>query len=175
MLIFPRKYQHSGQLFRPETVFRSFSQNSPQNGKMQIFAEKCDFFKKINFLVSGISFPAPSLKSLRNQCLFRCFGLHFLPFCIFHSKMFFRAKTVFGAEMHIFAKKCVIFDFSLQNAKNAQGIYIPINTVSFIGILSSFSRKGGNVRNFAFLRGISGFHAPFRFFRSKWKNAKMRF
>ena len=46
----------------------------------------------------------------------------------------------------------------------------------FIGILSSFSRKGENVRNFAFLRGIFGFCAPFRFFRSKMeKIAKVRF
>jgi len=46
----------------------------------------------------------------------------------------------------------------------------------FIGILSSFSRKGENVRNFAFLRGIFGFCALFRFFRSKMeKIAKVRF
>ena len=46
----------------------------------------------------------------------------------------------------------------------------------FIGILSSFSRKGENVRNFAFLRGISGFYALFSFFRSRMeKIAKVRF
>ncbi len=68
----------------PERFFRSFSENSQQNGKMLIFVKKCDFFEIINFLVSGIPFPAPSLKSLRNQCFFRCFGLHFPPFRIFH-------------------------------------------------------------------------------------------
>ena len=42
----------------------------------------------------------------------------------------------------------------------------------FIGILSSFSRKGENVRNFAFLRGIFGFCALFRFFGPKWKKSQ---
>ena len=44
--------------------------------------------------------------------------------------------------------------------------------MSFIGIWSSFSRKGGNVRNSMFLRGISGFCAPFRSFAPKWEKSQ---
>ena len=42
----------------------------------------------------------------------------------------------------------------------------------FIGILSSFSRKGENVRNFAFLRGIFVFAHFFAFFAPKWKKSQ---
>ena len=70
MLIFPRKYQHSGQLFRPGTDFRSFSENSQQNGKMRIFAEKCDFFEKNHFFGVRNSISGPIAQNLLKPVLF---------------------------------------------------------------------------------------------------------
>ena len=53
--------------------FSFFSENSSQNGKMQVL-RKSAVFRKINFLVPGIPFPAPSLKTLRNQCFLGVLG-----------------------------------------------------------------------------------------------------
>ncbi len=80
-------------------------------------------------------------------------------FCTFRENRTFPQKSHFSA-------------FSLQNAKNAQGSQGLLKPMPFIGILSSFSRKGENVRNFAFLRGIFGFCALFRFFAPKWKKSQ---
>ena len=85
-------------------------------------------------------------------------------FCTFSRKSYFSAKNR------------TFPPFSLQNAKNAQGSQGLLKPMPFIGILSSFPRKGQNVRNFAFLRRICGFCALFSFFRSKTvKIAKVRF
>ena len=87
-----------------------------------------------------------------------------------------RNFALFREKSHFFAKNRTFPLFSLQNAKNAQRSQGLLKPMPFIGILSSFSRKGGNVRNFAFLRGIFGFLRTFSLFHSKMgKIAKVRF
>ena len=85
-------------------------------------------------------------------------------FCTFSRKIaLFRKKSHFSA---LFAPK----------RKKRARLPGPIKTNAFYRYLSSFSRKGENVRNFAFLRGISGFWRTFAFFSlQNGKNRKSAF
>ena len=143
---------------------------------MQIFAEKCVFHKKSTFSVSGISFPAPSLKSLRNQCLFRCFGLHFLPFCTFPLKNDFFAPKRFLAQKCIFLRKgAYFFLFSLQNAEERAGPFTPIKHYVFYRYFELFSAKRRKCAEFCVFARNFRFFAHFSAFSLQMEKRKKAF
>ena len=114
MLIFPREYQHSGAPFRPKAVLEHLLRKVRNFSDLCVLGRKSAILpKKSAFLVPGIPFAAPSRKTLLNQCFFRCFGVHFPPFCVFLLNLrIFSPKSLLAPKVTFGAEKCAFFAFS---------------------------------------------------------------
>ena len=93
MLIFPRKYQHSGPLSRPGTDFSLFPGKLSTNWKSAEFCEKVRFSAKINFFGVRNAISGPIAQNLFKPMLFRCFGHHFWSFGTFSLNFSFFAHN----------------------------------------------------------------------------------
>ena len=81
---------------------------------MRLFAEKCDFFERINFFGVRNSISGPIAQNLLKPVIFQVFWAPFSSILHFFTKFqFFRAKTVFGAQIHFFAKRCAFLRFGM--------------------------------------------------------------
>ena len=85
MLIFPRKYQHSGQLFRPGTVFSLFFRKFATKRENADFCEKVRFFRKNQlFWYQEFHFRPHRSKAYETNAFLGVLGSIFLHFALFH-------------------------------------------------------------------------------------------
>ncbi len=158
MLIFPRKYQYSGQLSRPDTVFRFFQPNIQKN---QIFA-KSMIFDKINFVGVRNSISGPIAQNLTKPSFLGVLGSIFLHFALLHSISLFSRQNRFWRAKSFFCEKVRIFafwgDFLDHCGPIAQTTTKPVVSLVFWTPFSSF---------FHFGSGICVFSRQKRLFRKK--------
>ena len=146
---------------RQKRIWSTFCEKFATFRKFAFWGEKCDFFQKNQlFWCQEFHFRPDRSKPYETNAFLGVLGSIFLHFALFTKFHFFRAKTVFGAQNHFFAKRCAFLRFGVTFWTIPAPLRKLLRNLSFLWCFGPpfplFSILGAK---FAFFRARSDFSA----------------